>query len=340
MSRFVSLAALAALVAGLFAGTGLAQAPAEPAPAAAAPATPPPPDPTKTPLMKSDLDGFTNDLNAGKFAGTHKYADIAWMLTSSALVMLMMPGLALFYGGMARRKNVLGTMMHTMVALGHRRRPVGGHRLLARVRRAGPQDVHLEGRQGRADQAGVIGFSKELLFLSPTAAVSTSQEDELKAKKIDPKTATDDQKADADKEVEKKNKFNTFPNTNLPLYVHAMFQGMFAIITIALVSGAFAERVKFGAYCLFALLWTTIVYDPIAHWVWSFEWVKPIDETTEKAAELFPAAGLHGGQRGHRLRRRHRRPHRRRVLRPGGDPAAPQAGRVRQARRSTPTAWC
>ena len=46
------------------------------------------------------------------------------------------------------------------------------------------------------------------------------------------------------------------------------------------VSGAFAERVKFGAYCLFALLWTTIVYDPIAHWVWSFDWVKPAERVT------------------------------------------------------------
>jgi ammonium transporter len=92
-------------------------------------------------------------------------------------------------------------------------------------------------------------------------------------------------------ETAKANRFKTFPNTNLPLYLHAMFQGMFAIITVALISGAFAERVKFGAYCLFALLWTTLVYDPIAHWVWSFEWTW-LD--SQKVNGVSPATGYLG----------------------------------------------
>jgi ammonium transporter len=86
-------------------------------------------------------------------------------------------------------------------------------------------------------------------------------------------------------------KYKTFPNTDLPLYLHALFQGMFAIITVALISGAFAERVKFGAFCLFSLLWTTLVYDPLAHWVWSFNWTKAPGETTMSAAGWLGAQG-------------------------------------------------
>ena len=60
-----------------------------------------------------------------------------------------------------------------------------------------------------------------------------------------------------------------FPGTNIPIYLHCMYQGMFAIITPALISGAVAERIRFGPYCLFIVLWATIVYDPLAHWVWA-----------------------------------------------------------------------
>src|SRR5262249_52599062 len=60
-----------------------------------------------------------------------------------------------------------------------------------------------------------------------------------------------------------------FPGTHIPIYVHCMYQGMFAIITPALISGAVAERIRFGPYCLFILLWATLVYDPLAHWVWA-----------------------------------------------------------------------
>src|SRR6185437_8482877 len=60
-----------------------------------------------------------------------------------------------------------------------------------------------------------------------------------------------------------------FPSTSIPVYVHCMYQGMFAIITPALISGALAERIRFGPYCLFILLWSTLIYDPLAHWVWA-----------------------------------------------------------------------
>ncbi|MDB5311688.1 MAG: ammonium transporter [Gemmataceae bacterium] len=252
---------------------------------------PPPPDPAKTPAMKADVDKVVLDINGGALTGTHKYADIAWLLTASAFVMLMMPGLALFYGGMARRKNVLGTMMHTMVALGivGVQWVVFGY-ALSFGEPAKKISVSSDA-EGKPIEASVIGFSKELVCLSTDAAVGSTQDEELKAKGIDPKTATDEQKKEADDAAAKnpKSRFKTFPNTNIPLYLHVMFQGMFAIITVALVSGAFAERVKFGAYCLFALIWTTVVYDPIAHWVWAFDWVKAKPDDA-----LFPASGILG----------------------------------------------
>lgn len=252
-------------------------------------AKPAEPDPAKTPAMVKDVaDAKAEVAKAAADATTaaHKYSDIAWVLTATALVMFMMPGLALFYGGMARRKNVLGTMMHTMVALGL----VGvqwvcfGYSLSFGD---GAYKVQLES-MGVAE-GSVIGYSPELLCLGVGAAVGSDVDSELKAKGLDPAKATDEQKSTAQKEADKKSRYKSFPNTNLPLYLHAMFQGMFAIITVALVSGAFAERVKFGAYCLFALLWTTIVYDPLAHMVWSFAWdkAKPDDA-------LWPASGLLG----------------------------------------------
>ena len=253
----------------------------------------PEPDPAKTPAMKADVNKLLEDINNGAPTGVHKYADISWVMVSSALVMFMLPGLALFYGGMARRKNVLGTMMQTMVALGL----VGVQWVVCGYALSFGEPLFKmaisSDDKNEPIKAGVIGFNKELLFVSQAAAVGTKDtvDDVLKAKKIDPEKATDEQKNEAKAEIAKKNKFVTFPNTNLPLYIHVMFQGMFAIITVALVSGAFAERVKFGAYCLFAVIWTTIVYDPIAHWVWAFEWVKP---DGAKDSDLFASAGIMG----------------------------------------------
>src|SRR5262249_25191824 len=79
-----------------------------------------------------------------------------------------------------------------------------------------------------------------------------------------------------------------FPGTHIPIYVHCMYQGMFAIITPALISGAVAERIRFGPYCLFLVLWATLVYDPLAHWVWS---VAPAPTPTDPNAAA-PAGWL------------------------------------------------
>lgn len=149
-------------------------------------------------------------------------SDTAWMLMSAALVLFMIPGLALFYGGMVRHKNVLSTMMHSFVAMGI----VGVQWVVIGYTLAFGDDMG-GGFLGKMNKFMLNGITPDTLF----QFVATS--------------------ADA-----------------IPEYVFVMFQGMFAIITIALISGAVAERMKFSAYCIFALVWTTLVYDPIAHWVW------------------------------------------------------------------------
>ncbi|CAH2032294.1 ammonium transporter [Trichlorobacter ammonificans] len=152
--------------------------------------------------------------------------DNAWLLTSSALVLFMLPGLALFYGGMVRSKNVLSTMMHSFVAMGI----VGVQWFLFGYSLSFGSDI-----------GGFVGSLNKLLLNGLSV-------DSLQG--------------------------------SISEYTFAMFQGMFAIITVALISGALAERIKFSAYCVFALVWTTLVYDPIAHWVWGGGWI----------AKLQPAA--------------------------------------------------
>jgi Amt family ammonium transporter len=155
--------------------------------------------------------------------------DTAWMLVSSALVLVMIPGLALFYGGMVRSKNVLSTMMHSFVAMGI----VGVQWIVIGYSLSfGPDIGHgLLGGMGKAMLNGLVSLKDG----TPVYALFQNVATEPGA---------------------------------IPEYVFAMFQCMFAMITVALISGALAERIKFAAYCLFVLLWTTLVYDPLAHWVW------------------------------------------------------------------------
>jgi Amt family ammonium transporter len=153
-------------------------------------------------------------------------ADTAWILISSAMVMLMTPGLALFYGGMVRTKNVLGTIMQSFIALGviTTQWVLYGYSLAF-----GPDIGHLI---GSLDWIGLRGVG------------------------LDP-----------------------FPDysATIPHQAFMIFQMMFAVITPALITGAFAERFKFKTYLLFLLLWTTFVYDPIAHWVWGVGgWIRQL----------------------------------------------------------------
>src|SRR5262245_53814239 len=145
--------------------------------------------------------------------------DTAWMLTSTAFVLLMTPGLAFFYAGMVRTKNVLGTMAHSVFAMAL---------ITIQWILFGYSIAFGDDRAG-----GLYGDLSQYLFLKD---VEHAQ----------PRAGTG----------------------NYPHMLFMAFQMMFAIITPALITGAFAERVKFSAYCIFMLLWATFVYDPLAHWVW------------------------------------------------------------------------
>jgi len=167
-------------------------APAEEQPAAAAEAAPPP------------------KIDSG---------DTAWLLTSSALVLAMTaPGLALFYGGLVRRKNTLSTMMHSFVALCL----ISVQWVLWGYSMAFGPDVG--SIVGNLSYFGLAGVGQDALGTVPHLAFM-------------------------------------------------VFQLVFAVITLALISGAIAERVKFSAYIVFGLLWSTFIYDPLAHWVWGGGWL-------------------------------------------------------------------
>jgi Amt family ammonium transporter len=140
--------------------------------------------------------------------------DTAWLLVSCALVLLMTPALALFYGGLVGRKNVLSTIMHSMAAI-----PIlsikwalFGYSLAF--------GTSFGGLIGGTDFIGMKGVAGAV-------------------------------------------------HGTVPALAFAAFQMMFAVITPALISGAFAERMKFSAYVVFILLWSTLVYDPVCHWVWA-----------------------------------------------------------------------
>jgi Amt family ammonium transporter len=148
--------------------------------------------------------------------------DTAWLLVATALVMVMLPGLALFYGGLVRRKNVLSTIMHSFFGLAL----VSIVWVLIGFSLAFGTDVAALGLIGGLDFAGFMGVG-----LEPSATYATT----------------------------------------VPFVLFAAFQLMFAAITPALITGAFAERKRFAAFVLFTILWSILVYSPVAHWVWSVD---------------------------------------------------------------------
>jgi ammonium transporter, Amt family len=146
-------------------------------------------------------------------------ADTAWMLMSTALVLLMTPALAFFYGGLVRSKNALNTMMMSFISLGF---------------------------------VGVLwatlGYS--LAFAPASDFLGGLQWAFLRNVGLDPN-----------------------PPSTIPHYLFMCYQGTFAIITAALISGAIVERMRFSAYVLFISLWAIVVYCPMAHWVWGGGWL-------------------------------------------------------------------
>ena len=149
--------------------------------------------------------------------------DTAWMLMSSALVLMMtIPGLFLFYGGLVRSKNALGTFMHSffITALVSIQWVIIGYTLAF-----GPDISHII---GSLDWLGLNGVTGE-----PSTVWATT----------------------------------------IPHNLFMVYQLTFAVITVALITGSFAERAKFSTFIIFVLLWTTIIYDPLAHWVWGGGWI-------------------------------------------------------------------
>jgi Amt family ammonium transporter len=146
--------------------------------------------------------------------------DTAWMLMSTALVMIMLPGLALFYGGLVRRKNVLSTIMHSFFGLAI----VSVVWVLVGFSLAFGPDANGMGLIGNLDYVGFMNVG-----LEPSTVYAVT----------------------------------------IPFVLFAAFQMMFAAITPALITGAFAERKRFASFVLFTILWSLVVYSPIAHWVWA-----------------------------------------------------------------------
>lgn len=144
-------------------------------------------------------------------------ANTGFMLIASALVMVMTPALAFFYGGMVRVKSVLNMLMMSFISLG-----------IVTILWV----LYGFGLAFGTDKGSIIGWDSHFVGLS---GIGLTQ---------------------------------LWGVSNIPIYVFAVFQLMFAIITPALISGALADRVKFTAWALFIALWVTVVYFPVAHWVW------------------------------------------------------------------------
>ncbi len=175
-----------------------------------------------TPILMSQLLAAAPPATNGIDAGS-----TAWMLASSAMVLLMVPGLALFYGGMVRPRSVLTTMMHSFVAMA-----IIGVQWVV---------VGYCLSFGKSVLGGVVGFDWNYVGL--TGLPHTQM----------------------------------YADKGVPELVFVMFQGKFAIITPALISGAIAERMRFRSYVVFIILWSTFIYCPLAHWVWAsdgflFQW--------------------------------------------------------------------
>ena len=182
----------------------------------------------------------------------------AWMLTASALVLLMTPGLAFFYGGLVRARNVISTLMYSFMAMA----------VVSIV-------WVLWGYS--------LAFGEGSAFIGDLSFFGLSGID-----------------------------VNQMEDNGIPTLLFVIFQMMFAIITPAIITGAFVERFKFTTYLVFLVVWVTIVYAPVAHWVWGGR----LDRRR-------------WGRRA-RLRGRYRRPHKRRCSGGSGCPARRQEARSRR----------
>ena len=202
---------------------------AQTAPEPASPNTPA----TQAPATQAQIATLQKSISEAQSS-----ADNAWMLTSAALVLMMTgPGLALFYGGLVRRKNILGTMMQSFAMMG-----------IITVLWA------------------LVSYS--LAFGHGTSFVGGFEHLFLRGVGLSP---------------------NADYAPTIPHQTYMVYQLMFAIITPALITGAFAERMKFSAMCVFLILWSIVVYDPMAHMVWG------VGGLLNAASGKFPCLDFAGG---------------------------------------------
>jgi Amt family ammonium transporter len=147
-------------------------------------------------------------------------ADNAWVLISAALVLLMIPGVGLFYGGMVRKKNAISTIIFSFAIMGI----ISLQWILFGYTLAFGHDIG--GVIGGLENLGLNGIGMDVR-----------------------------------------------PGLTIPSLTFMIFQSMFAVITVSLITGSFVERIKFSSFLVFSLLWATLVYDPVAHWVWGGGWL-------------------------------------------------------------------
>lgn len=155
--------------------------------------------------------------------GSINAADNAWVLISAALVLIMIPGVGLFYGGMVRKKNAISTIIFSFAIMGI----ISLQWILYGYTLAFGKDI--SGLIGGLDFLGLNGVG-----------------------------------------------MGVKEGLTIPALTFMIFQAMFAIITVSLISGSYVERIKFSSFLVFSLVWATLVYDPIAHWVWGGGWLQQI----------------------------------------------------------------
>ncbi len=153
-------------------------------------------------------------------------ADTAFILAAAGLVLLMTPGLALFYAGMVRSKNVLGTIMQSLIMISI----------------ISFEWVYLGYSMSFGPDVG--GFIGDLSWFALKGVTNAPSDDYA---------------------------------TTIPQTVFMIYQCMFAVITPALITGAFAERVKFAPFAIFSLLWSILVYNPVCHWIWGGGWMSTLE---------------------------------------------------------------
>lgn len=177
------------------------------------------------------LVGLTTSSEAGSFdlpdtLSANGYANIAWMITATIFVLMMTPGLAFFYGGMVRAKNVISTMLQSFIVMG----VVSFIWVAFGFSLAFGDDI-----------GGLVGNPFTFFMFNHVGCENISGTDLTQI---------------------------GLATTTIPLALYALFQMKFAIITPSLITGSFAERVKFSGYVVFMILWTIFVYCPLAHWTW------------------------------------------------------------------------